>query len=130
MRLGCYKRSINYYLEVEMVKKQLISLCLAIFFLAIAVFNLGITVSRDHYKAKISALEKQVDELKQRKSVIIHQVDNAGGMMYGKITDKQIISGHYTVTAGAYGKFLVTKSQYDNLEIGDDIPEYLKQRGN
>jgi hypothetical protein len=113
-----------------MVKKQLISLCLAIFFLAIAVFNLGITVSRDHYKAKISALEKQVDELKQRKSVIIHQVDNAGGMMYGKITDKQIISGHYTVTAGAYGKFLVTKSQYDNLEIGDDIPEYLKQRGN
>jgi hypothetical protein len=113
-----------------MIKKQLTSLCLAIFFLAIAVFNLGMAVSRDHYIEKISALEKQVDELKQRKSVIIHQVDNAGGMMYGKITDKQIISGHYTVTAGAYGKFLVTKSQYDNLEIGDDIPEYLKQRGN
>lgn len=113
-----------------MVKKQLISLCLAIFFLAISVFNLGIAVSRDHYREKISALEKQVDELKQRKSVIIHQVDNAGGVMYGQITDKQIISGHYTVTAGAYGKFLVTKSQYDNLEIGDDIPEFLKQRGN
>lgn len=112
-----------------MVKKQLISLCLAIFFLAIAVFNLGIAVSRDHYREKISALEKQVGELKQRKSVIIHQVDNAGGMMYGKITDKQIVSGHYTVTAGAYGKFLVTKSQYDNLEIGDDIPEFLKKRG-
>lgn len=113
-----------------MIKKQLISLCLAIFFLAIAVFNFGIAVSRDHYREKISALEKQVDELKQRKSVIIHQVDNAGGVMYGQITDKQIISGHYTVTAGAYGKFLVTKSQYDNLEIGDDIPEFLKQRGN
>lgn len=130
MRLGYCIQSINYCLEVEMVKKRLISFCLSIFFLAIPIFSLGIVVSKDHYRAKISALEKQVDELKQRKSVIIHQVDNAGGAMYGRITDKQIISGHYTVTAGAYGKFLVTKSQYDSLEIGDDIPEYLKQRGN
>lgn len=61
---------------------------------------------------------------------IIHVVDNAGGMMAGQITDKEIIEGRYTVTAGAYGKFLVTKEQYEALSVGDEIPDYLKKRGN
>ena len=49
--------------------------------------------------------------------------------MAGKVTDKEIIEGRYTVTAGAYGKFLVTKEQYESLKVGDDIPSYLKGRG-
>lgn len=61
--------------------------------------------------------------------IIIHNVDNAGGVMAGKVTDKEIIEGRYTVTAGAYGKFLVTKEQYESLKVGDDIPSYLKGRG-
>ena len=66
----------------------------------------------------------------KKQPIIIHVVDNAGGMMAGQITDKEIIEGRYTVTAGAYGKFLVTKEQYESLKVGDDIPEYLKKRGN
>lgn len=66
----------------------------------------------------------------KKQPIIIHVVDNAGGMMAGQITDKEIIEGRYTVTAGAYGKFLVTKEQYESLKIGDSIPEYLKKRGN
>lgn len=61
--------------------------------------------------------------------IIIYTVDNAGGVMAGQITDKEIIEGRYTVTAGAYGKFLVTKEQYESLKVGDPIPEYLKKRG-
>lgn len=61
--------------------------------------------------------------------IIVYTVDNAGGVMAGKITDKEIIEGRYTVTAGAYGKFLVTKEQYESLKVGDEIPEYLKKRG-
>lgn len=60
---------------------------------------------------------------------IIYQVDNVGGMMVGKITDKEIIAGRYTVTIGAYGKFLVTKEQFESIKIGDEAPEYLKKRG-
>lgn len=60
---------------------------------------------------------------------IVYQVDNAGGVMFGKITDKEIVEGRYTVTAGAYGKFLVTKEQYEAIKVGDEIPDYLKQRG-
>lgn len=61
--------------------------------------------------------------------VIIYRVDNAGAAMIGKITEKKVIQGHYTVTAGAYGKFLVTKEQYESLKVGDGIPEFLKGRG-
>ena len=36
----------------------------------------------------------------EQQPVIIYQVDNAGGLMIGRITDKEIIEGRYTVTAG------------------------------
>ena len=67
---------------------------------------------------------------KPKQPIIIYQVDNAGGVMVGQITDKEIIEGRYTVTAGAYGKFLVTKEQYESLKVGDSIPDFLKKRGN
>ncbi|WP_404830159.1 DUF1372 family protein [Streptococcus uberis] len=69
------------------------------------------------------------DETPQRQPIIIHVVDNAGGVMVGQITDKEIIEGRFTITAGAYGKFLVTKEQYEAIKVGDPIPEYLKKRG-
>lgn len=64
----------------------------------------------------------------QRPKIIIHAVDNAGGSIVGKVTDKEIIEGRYTLTVGAYGKFLVTKEQYEAIKVGDPIPEYLKGR--
>lgn len=65
----------------------------------------------------------------EQQPVIVYQVDNAGVEMLGEITDKEIIEGRYTVTAHAYGKFLVTKEQYEAIKVGDPIPEYLKKRG-
>ncbi|HFH9921540.1 TPA: DUF1372 family protein [Streptococcus suis] len=64
----------------------------------------------------------------EQQPVILYQVDNAGGVMVGRITDKEIIEGRYTVTAHAYGKFLVTKEQYEAVRIGDPIPDFLKGR--
>ncbi|WP_438467956.1 DUF1372 family protein [Streptococcus pluranimalium] len=77
----------------------------------------------------IRDLQNRVHELEKRKPVIIYQVDNTGGNLIGTVTDKSIVDGHYTVTIGAYGKFLVTKEQYDSINIGDNAPEYLKNRG-
>ncbi|MCK3902277.1 DUF1372 family protein [Streptococcus suis] len=65
----------------------------------------------------------------EQQPVIVYQVDNAGGVMVGQITDKEIIEGRYTVTAHAYGKFLVTKEQYEAIKVGDPIPDYLKKSG-
>nr|DAP95777.1 MAG TPA: Protein of unknown function (DUF1372) [Caudoviricetes sp.] len=68
----------------------------------------------------------RIKELEQRRPIIIHKADNAGAEMHGRITDKEVVDGRYTVTAGAYGKFLVTEEQYDSLSVGDEIPDYLK----
>ena len=61
-------------------------------------------------------------------AIVVHKVDNAT-VMHGKITGKQMIGKLYTIDCGAYGKFLVTKEQYDSVSVGDDIPSYLKGRG-
>lgn len=60
--------------------------------------------------------------------IVVHKVDNAT-VMHGKITGKEMVGKIYTIDCGAYGKFLVTKEQYDNVQVGDDIPSYLKGRG-
>jgi len=61
--------------------------------------------------------------------VLIHKADNAVEL-HGKITGKSMVGKLYTLDCGAYGKFLVSKEQYDQVNVGDDIPSYLKERGN
>lgn len=61
-------------------------------------------------------------------AIVVHKVDNAA-VMHGKITGKQMIGKLYTIDCGAYGKFLVTKEQYNSVNVGDEIPSYLKGRG-
>ena len=60
--------------------------------------------------------------------VLIHKADNAVEL-HGKVTGKSMVGKLYTIDCGAYGKFLVSKEQYDSLNVGDDIPGYLKERG-
>lgn len=112
-----------------MKNKNRVGLFFALAALSLSMLNLGLIISKNHYKPQVAKLEQQVEELKNRKPVIIYQVDNAGGELIGTVTDKAIVDGHYTVTIGAYGKFIVTKEQYDALDIGDDVPKFLKQRG-
>ena len=66
------------------------------------------------------------DETPQRQPIIIYTVDNAGGLMIGKVTGKAIIDGKYTLDCGIYGKFLVTKELYESVNVGDEIPEELR----
>lgn len=60
--------------------------------------------------------------------VLIHKADNAVEL-HGKVTGKSMVGKLYTIDCGAYGKFLVSKEQYDQVNVGDDIPSYLKERG-
>lgn len=61
-------------------------------------------------------------------TVVIHKADNAVEL-HGKVTGKSMVGKLYTIDCGAYGKFLVSKEQYDSVQVGDDIPSYLKGRG-
>nr|DAR10832.1 MAG TPA: Protein of unknown function (DUF1372) [Caudoviricetes sp.] len=110
-----------------MKNKNRVGLFFALVGLSLSMLNLGLIISKNHYKPQVVKLEQQVEELKNRKPVIIYQVDNAGGELIGTVTDKAIVDWHYTVTIGAYGNFLVTKEQYESINIGDDAPGYLKK---
>ena len=61
-------------------------------------------------------------------AIVVHKADNAT-VLHGKITGKEMVGKLYTLDCGAYGKFLVSKEQYDSVSVGDDIPSYLKGRG-
>lgn len=61
-------------------------------------------------------------------AIVVHKADNAT-VLHGKITSKEMVGKLYTLDCGAYGKFLVNKEQYDSVNVGDDIPNYLKGRG-
>lgn len=74
-------------------------------------------------------LLSRIDKLEAKilqSQVIIYQVDSAGGMLAGSVTEKAIIDGHYTVTIGSHGKFLVSREQYEAIKIGDEVPDYLR----
>lgn len=61
-------------------------------------------------------------------TVVIHKADNAVEL-HGKVTGKSMVGKLYTIDCGSYGKFLMSKEQYDSVEVGDDIPSYLRGRG-
>lgn len=61
-------------------------------------------------------------------AIVVHKADNAT-VLHGKITGKEMVGKLYTLDCGAYGKFLVSKEQYDAVNVGDDIPSYLRGRG-
>lgn len=61
-------------------------------------------------------------------AIVVHNADNAT-VLHGKITGKEMVGKLYTLDCGAYGKFLVSKEQYDAVNVGDDIPSYLRGRG-
>ena len=50
------------------------------------------------------------------KPIIVYKADNAT-VLHGKITGKQMIGKLYTIDCGAYGKFLVSKEQYDSVNV-------------
>lgn len=88
---------------------------------------------------KIVNQEQEIEQLKNQPRMIVYEVKGAGGIIdraggiidrAGTITAKNVLEGRYTVTVNGYGNFLVNKEQYDNLKIGDQMPEYLKGIGN
>ncbi|HEL2403012.1 TPA: DUF1372 family protein [Streptococcus suis] len=78
---------------------------------------------------EVHSMRSKIDTLESREPVIIYQVDNTGTEMFGKVTAKDVLDGHYYVEVKPYGKFLVTREQYEEIEIGQEMPEYLKGRG-
>ncbi|MDW8760060.1 DUF1372 family protein [Streptococcus suis] len=78
---------------------------------------------------EVHSMRSKIDALESREPIILYQVDNAGTEMFGKVTAKDVVDSHYYVEVKPYGKFLVTREQYESINIGDEMPEWLKGRG-
>ncbi|WP_449452291.1 DUF1372 family protein [Streptococcus suis] len=50
---------------------------------------------------KLEQSKQEIMKLEARQPIIIYQVDNAGTEMFGKVTDKDVLDGHYYVEIGA-----------------------------
>lgn len=46
----------------------------------------------------------------------------------GTVVKKERQGQGYHITVKAYGKFLVTKKEYEQIEIGDKLPKFLIER--
>lgn len=47
----------------------------------------------------------------------------------GTVLEKRESAKGYVLVVKAYGKFLVTKKEYEQIEVGDKLPKFLIERG-
>ena len=62
-----------------------------------------------------------IKKLEEKRLMVIYRVDNQGAEIKGRIVHKEKIGDMYTITVQNYGIFVVTKTNYESLKIGDEV---------
>ena len=62
-----------------------------------------------------------IKELEEKRPIIIYKADNQGAEIKGRVLQKAKIGDMYTITVQNYGVFVVTKTNYESLKIGDEV---------
>ena len=62
-----------------------------------------------------------IKKLEEKRPMIIYKADNQGAEIKGRILQKEKIGDMYTITVQNYGVFVVTKTNYESLKIGDEV---------
>lgn len=62
-----------------------------------------------------------IKKLEEKKPMVIYKADNQGAEIKGKVVHKEKIGDLYTITIQNYGIFVVTKTNYESLRIGDEV---------
>ena len=63
----------------------------------------------------------KIRNLEEKKPLVLYKTDNQGAEIFGKVVEKGRHGKLYTVTIRDYGIFVVTKEQYDNVKVGDEV---------
>ena len=53
--------------------------------------------------------------------MLVYKADSAGAEIKGRVLQKEKIGDMYTITVQNYGVFVVTKTNYESLKIGDEV---------
>ena len=62
-----------------------------------------------------------IKKLEEKRPIVIYKADNKGAEIKGRVIHKERIGELYTVTIQNYGIFVVTKTNYESLRIGDEV---------
>lgn len=76
---------------------------------------------------QIVKLEKKIEKLEARPP-IVYQADSYGGQT-GKVVAKGKGGDHYFMEIKGYGRFVVSKEQYDVIVVGEEAPREIFERG-
>ena len=58
---------------------------------------------------------------KKKRPIVVYKADNQGAEIKGRVLQKEKIGDMYTITVQNYGVFVVTKTNYESLKIGDEV---------
>ena len=73
-------------------------------------------------------LVQQVQELKERRP-IIYTADNQGSVVIGRVTAKVQDSHGYTIDVEGYGKFLLDREDWEQVDVGEIATQDILKRG-
>ena len=62
-----------------------------------------------------------IKKLEEKRPMIVYKADNQGAEIKGRVIEKGRNGKLYTLTIRDYGEFVVTKEQYDNVKVGDEV---------
>jgi len=63
----------------------------------------------------------RIAELEAKRPIVVYKADNQGAEIKGRVLQKEKIGDMYTITVQNYGVFVVTKTNYESLKIGDEV---------
>ena len=63
----------------------------------------------------------RIRDLEEKKLMVVYKADNQGAEIFGKVVEKGRHGKLYTLTIRDYGVFVVTREQFENIRVGDDI---------
>ena len=79
-------------------------------------------------KAANQDLVQQVQELKERRP-IIYTADNQGSVVLGRVTAKVQDSHGYTIDVEGYGKFLLDREDWEQVDVGEIATQDILKMG-
>ena len=63
----------------------------------------------------------RIKKLEAKRPIVVYKADNQGAEIKSRVLEKAKIGDMYTITVQNYGVFVVTKTNYESLKIGDDV---------
>ena len=79
-------------------------------------------------KAANQNLVQQVQELKERRP-IIYTADNQGSVVIGRVIAKTQDKHGYTIDVEGYGKFLLSREDWERVDVGEIATQDILKRG-